>query len=306
MKRLYMAASCLLVATGIACTDGASAPTGPVRPPVDTGILVPTLRSSVDASGRFKLPGAPADEINEATARAFADAYIRYILPHIIGDWIEDRRAPIDHRKLQVCEHVYYAASPYEPLGDDVELPVRMVFSPRWLVGACTPDGIQVGSIGIASRATHLVVEDGRFTAGDQSNVFRSSGVPTGIPSVPLTPERAVAGVVGRLGKRAAVVPELVLPDPFEGAAQHAKWRTGIEAPVALRLDGADESVTTATVYYGLGPSMGTEVMVVDQPPASGGRVFRYHTPEGQMREITLKTKPGYATGYRAVREGGN
>ncbi len=300
MKSRNLVLALLASASTLGCAD--QAPTALARQSVDLDILVPELRSVVDRDGRFQLRGEPSGEISAATAKALAGAHLKHAIPQVIGGWIADRGADIDVTALSICDRVFYATSPYEPLDARVDLPVRMAFSSRWLVGACLPDGTQVGSISVASQATHLVVKDGNILPGNLSNVFTTSGVPLDIQNIPVWPEEAASRTASLTGARLKTVPELVLGDPFENAAQLARWRSTIERPVSLELENSKSTEFLDDVYFGFGSTWHSKTLMAARGGAGGTRTFGYESPGGVRREVTLTIRPGYSQNYTSGR----
>lgn len=193
-----------------------------------------------------------APEISEPRARELALVAGRSFGPMMRPALEEDHGGPIDFGTLVVCPRAYYAASPVEPLPQEIPSYYHRLFGPRWLVSLCDGRGEQQVSIAVSALATELDIANGHLIYGGDSQhgaEFEILGVPRSLGELPISPERAVflATDVAQ-PRRIAKVHQLVVPVPGTGFPQTAHWQLDLESSAALRVATADGAVTDRVV----------------------------------------------------------
>jgi len=212
--------------------------------------------NDLDAAGHFRSAGILAPRpgiIDPERAKVLAVAYAARFGKGLSGPLEREHGSHINFAALTADSRVYAAQSPYADTLPSLVAPgTKKRYGPFYMVLLRDPEG-PVLSVAVSAFNAALL-EDARgiirfmHLAG---NDFFPVGVPKGQVSVmPMSPEQATKLVFDRTKTRISKVPELVLPAaPY--VPQFARWRIGLESPVAVRTLDSGGSYATRELYVG-------------------------------------------------------
>lgn len=294
--RLVRALGCLAAASLLlsGCERGAvSSPESLAAGDIRT-LVTPELSSSLSRGGSFTLSAPPADtRVSPDRAREMAVAFARTFGPSLRGSLERQHGRPIDFDRLRVGSPPYFAATPYEPLSQDVHPGLRNHYGPYYLIYLVAPDDAPALVVAI-SGSTEAWIENGRVRLPlNYGADFHVEGVAPGAGfATPLSPEQAVRRVGEATGARITAVPELLLADreynPF-----HSRWRVTLDRPVVARTRGTGDGRQLRDVYVGLRGEFFTPVAV--QP----GEHTRSNPGAGNP--VRIAAKPGSPVAFEPI-----
>ena len=216
--------------------------------------VTPSVAARISASGNFVLPTAehePFPQISAAAAGEQAVAAARMFGPHVRGRLEDVHGSAIDFSGLRVAA-VYYAVTPYEGVPEDIHPGTRKHFGPCYLVILHDGNARPTLAVFVSARNTDIEVADTTIIRTPQvgGNAFHLDGIPRSLSDRVATPERAAVTVSNATGRRAATVPELLLPSSRHSRL-FARWQIRVENPVSARVRNTGRQVTTDTFYVG-------------------------------------------------------
>jgi hypothetical protein len=230
----------LLALVGACNSEPIAAPAVLEKTVVDTAWVTGAAREAVLPSGLLQLAviaDAVLPEIDEARARALANAWLLDIAPQLASAFSRDHQSRVHAQSMSLCGRVYYANSAHTPVELNAPLSAIRALGPSWLVPMCQ-DGRPVVTLSVAANATDMRIVDGHLRFPKyHGNEFFAFGFPSSAGDLPVTPERAIEIAYQTTGKRVAAAPQLIR-GPFGDPAQYAYWRMQLEAPATLYLVG--------------------------------------------------------------------
>jgi hypothetical protein len=250
-----LSSAILAAIVGLAACEGEPQTPEPLYPGDVRTYVVPELAAELGPDGRFNLPAPPAEAYPQITAQQaeeIAVAWVRTFGKYFHG-YLESRHGRrIDLSSLRIGSPVYYATTPYTPVPPDVHPGIRNTFGPRYILYMVSPDGIPVVEISVAAF-TEAWVEGKtlRFPSRHGDDVL-----PTPIPvgrgfTMPVSPERAVQIAANASGARAALVPDLLLPERDYDAV-FSRWKVTLDRPVTVRTAARGAGRIVRELYVGI------------------------------------------------------
>jgi hypothetical protein len=264
--------------------------------------VTPELARNLDANGQFVLgppPNEAAQTIDEVTAKELARLWVRDHAPFMRSTLERDRGAPIVLRTLAVCGRAFYAETVWE-LGGHLPF-IQRNFGSQWLVSLCAPDGSPQVSVAVSAHNTHLKIENDAIAwptlgSGVNGGEFFATGIPIAAKALPVGPEQAVELAARMTGRRAAVVPRLILVPPEVGPPQSSRWLVSLDLPATVVRTIDRRPIVSRDVFVGL-------TSFVERPP----EVF-VAAGEGDQPadiELRLSENAGVPSLIRVVRRAG-
>ena len=268
----------------------------------DTAAVTPEVAKSLTPLGQFVLSGpqqGPIAQLTEDQARNIGRIWIRQFFPWVHTELDREHGSRINGATLRVCQRVYYADSPYEPIPNTSDAgAARRAFGPWWIVPLCV-EGHPQALLGIAAFATDIRIEnDAIRLPGFSGNEFTWRGIPQSIAEFPVSPEAAATLVAAASGARIAAVPRLLMPDFRNGGPEAARWQFVLNVPVLFETTRSHAALQSSSAFFG--PSDAGEFQGVLLQPASKQidqleiQIIDWATENGHQT-VVLKRLPGVA-----------
>jgi hypothetical protein len=213
------------------------------------------VAKSLTPFGQFVLSGpqqGPIAQLTEDQARNIGRIWIRQFFPWVHKALDREHGSVINRATLRVCQRVYYADSPYEPIANTSDAgAARRAFGPWWIVPLCV-EGHSQALLGIAAFATEIRIENDAIRLPRFSgNEFTWRGIPQSVAEFPVSPEAAAQLVAARSGARIAAIPRLLMPDFRNGGPEAARWQFALNAPVLFETSRSHAVFESSAAFFG-------------------------------------------------------
>lgn len=237
--RLLICTATGFTALALAACDRAGPPVSSPRSSLIASLVTEDVSRSLDLDGRLIL-GTPQSPdgipvISEQRARELAGAYVRSFGRWHLATWERHRGSTIDLSALAVGPRAHFAHSPYGSVPADVHPAIRKLYGPYYMV-LLLNGGEPVVLLAVSAFNTDHGIDPngGLMLSMLDGNAYRDTGIPISLGArAVIDPEDAIVLVARQTGRKAAAIPELVLP----GARilpTFALWKITLDAEVGV------------------------------------------------------------------------
>ena len=266
----------------------------------DTAAVTPEVAKSLTSLGQFVLAGpqqGSIDQLTEDQARTIGQIWVQQFFPWVHTELDRQHGSTINRASLRVCQRIYYADTPYEPVANTSDAgATRRAFGPWWLVPLCV-EGHPQALLGIAAYATDIRIESGAIRLPKFSgSEFTWTGIPQSVAEFPVSPEAATSLVAAASGARIAAVPRLLMPDFRNGGPEAARWQLALDTPVPFVTSRNHIALQSNSAF--IGPSSPGEFQAAllqpapTQPDQLELQIIDWGTKGGHQTTV-LKRLPG-------------
>jgi hypothetical protein len=281
----------------------------PARKPRElTGFVTGEAAANIGPDGSYALINTNAglsgrEEIKGPQAAVLATAWVRDYARWVQGYLSRTHGSPVEVAELTACGRPLYAASPFEPLPDDLPSPNHKGYGPYWLITLCGAAGVPQVLLAVSAYNTDVLDNAGRHRPVTHGGgEYAWVGIPGGrLDVIVASPEEATRMVGERTGAVVRATPQL-----FIGAKGPwtSSWRLELDGTASVNVRATGRSVQTAELYVvrltsNDESSVSSPTIAVPSSDQPEGVTFRYVMPFTLDRREPLTLTYGTATARR-------